>query len=81
MPTSFLIVDDHPLFVEALRLVVQGAFPGAIVHEATSIESAQAAIEREDRLDLVLLDLSGPAIRSCRSSSFRPSKIRASSTR
>jgi DNA-binding NarL/FixJ family response regulator len=60
MPTSFLIVDDHPLFVEALRLVVQGAFPGAIVHEATSIESAQAAIEREDRLDLVLLDLSMP---------------------
>jgi DNA-binding NarL/FixJ family response regulator len=60
VPTNFLIVDDHPLFLEALRLVVESAFSGAIVHEATSIESARAVIEREPKLDLMLLDLSMP---------------------
>jgi DNA-binding NarL/FixJ family response regulator len=61
VPTNFLLVDDHPLFLEAMRLVVQSAFPGAVVHEAASIESARAAIDREGgKLDLVLLDLSMP---------------------
>ena len=61
MPTNFLLVDDHPLFLEAMRLVVQSAFPGAVVHEAASIESARAAIDQEcGKLDLVLLDLSMP---------------------
>ncbi len=27
MPTGILIVDDHPLFVEALEQVIQSTFP------------------------------------------------------
>jgi len=60
VPTSFLIVDDHPLFIEALKLVVQGAFPGASIDEATSIQSARAAIDRNPSFDIALLDLALP---------------------
>jgi DNA-binding NarL/FixJ family response regulator len=61
--TAILIVDDHPLFVEALKLVIQGAFPQASVSEATSIDSARTILDKGDRLDLVLLDLSMPGTR------------------
>lgn len=61
--TAILIVDDHPLFVEALKLVIQGAFPEASVSEATSIESARAILDKGDPFDLVLLDLSMPGTR------------------
>ena len=61
--TAILIVDDHPLFVEALKLVIQGAFPEASVSEATSIESARVILDKVDPFDLVLLDLSMPGTR------------------
>jgi DNA-binding NarL/FixJ family response regulator len=61
--TTILIVDDHPLFVEALKLVIQGAFPQASVSEATSIESARTVLDKGDPFDLVLLDLSMPGTR------------------
>jgi DNA-binding NarL/FixJ family response regulator len=60
MPASILIVDDHPLFVEALKLVIQGAFPDALVSEATSLDSARATLEKSGPFDLLLLDLSMP---------------------
>jgi len=61
--TAILIVDDHPLFVEALKLVIRGAFPQASVSEATSINSARTILDKGDRFDLVLLDLSMPGTR------------------
>ena len=63
MPASILIVDDHPLFVEALKLVIQEAFPQARLSEATSIDSARSVLERQGPFDLVLLDLSMPGTR------------------
>ncbi|HEX9881283.1 MAG TPA: response regulator, partial [Hyphomicrobium sp.] len=63
MSASILIVDDHPLFVEALKLVIQGAFPDALVSEATSIDSARATLEKSGPFDMVLLDLSMPGTR------------------
>jgi DNA-binding NarL/FixJ family response regulator len=63
MQTSILIVDDHPLFVEALKLVIQGAFSQALVTEADSIETARAALDKLGPFDLVLLDLSMPGTR------------------
>lgn len=63
MPENFLVVDDHPLFLEALKLVLHGAYPDAIVYDATSIDSAHAAFESYQKFDLVLLDLSMPGTR------------------
>jgi len=63
LPTGILIVDDHPLFVEALELVIRGTFPNAAVTKATSIETARAALDSGGPFDLVLLDLSMPGTR------------------
>lgn len=64
VPASFLVVDDHPLFLEALRLAICAAYPEAEITEATSINGAKDAIEGSGgRFDLVLLDLSMPGTR------------------
>ena len=63
LPTGILIVDDHPLFIEALELVVQGTFPDASVSKATSIDAARAILDKHGPFDLVLLDLSMPGTR------------------
>lgn len=63
MPVGILIVDDHPLFVEALELVIQSTFKDASVTKATSIETARAALDSKGPFDLVLLDLSMPDTR------------------
>ena len=63
MQTHILIVDDHPLFVEALKLVIQAKLPDASLAEAASIEAARAALEQGGPFDLVLLDLSMPGTR------------------
>ncbi len=60
MPASFLVVDDHPLFREAIQLAIRLAYPEAKMAEATSIAGAKEAIAREGPFDLVLLDLSMP---------------------
>jgi len=62
MPASFLIVDDHPLFREALRLAIESAYPEAQIHEASSIVLAKDAMAGRS-FDLVLLDLSMPGTR------------------
>lgn len=56
----FLIVDDHPLFREALRGAVLAAFPDAAVAEATGMSEALERIAGPDGYDLALLDLSMP---------------------
>jgi DNA-binding NarL/FixJ family response regulator len=54
----FMIVEDHPLYREALHSTLQLAFPGARVEEAGSIEAAVASLEGQRGADLILLDLS-----------------------
>ncbi len=63
MPTGILIVDDHPLFVEALEQVIQSTFPAATVAKAASIETARAVLDKDARFNLILLDLSMPDTR------------------
>lgn len=53
-----MIVDDHPLYREALRSTLQLAFPGARIDEADSVAAAAAALEGRRNVDIVLLDLS-----------------------
>lgn len=56
----FLVVDDHPLFREALRAAVTAAYPDAAVVEATGMAEAIAFASAPDGFDLALLDLSMP---------------------
>lgn len=57
---QFLVVDDHPLFREALQSALRVVRPDADIFEATSIEGAVDVIAAHRELDLALLDLSLP---------------------
>lgn len=58
--TKILIVDDHPMFREALRGAVAVARPDASVFEAGGIEAACAVLRDTQGIEIVLLDLSLP---------------------
>lgn len=60
---SFLLVDDHPLFIEALQLAIRSAYPEARIEQANSIAMAKGSLKSSDRFDLILLDLSMPGTR------------------
>jgi DNA-binding NarL/FixJ family response regulator len=55
----FLIVDDHPLFLEALQSALEVGFPGACVDVADSIGGARAKLGKK-KFSLILLDLKMP---------------------
>ena len=57
--TRFLIVDDHPLFREALENAIRWAAPDADIVEATSIDEAFAVLN-SNAIELTFLDLSMP---------------------
>lgn len=56
----FLIVDDHPLFREALRFAVKAAYGNAEVSECASLSEALETIDSQPQFDLALLDLRIP---------------------
>jgi len=55
-----VVVDDHPLFREALVGTLRRLHPGCRVSEAASFEQLQDLLEHDTALDLVLLDLHLP---------------------
>ncbi len=57
MANSFLIVEDHPLYADALRRTLCGAFVDPLVKHAGSLGEAKAAIRSEEPFELALLDL------------------------
>jgi len=58
----FLIIDDHPLFREALHSAVQLAYPEVDTVEARSIAEALDLLGDPTPFDLALLDLSMPDV-------------------
>lgn len=56
MTKNFLIVEDHPLFAEALQSAIRGSLPGVEFEHACSITEARNAYKKS-AFDLVLLDL------------------------
>lgn len=58
----FLIIDDHPLFREALHAVVRIAYPTAETAEAHSIKDALERLAVDSAFDLALLDLAMPDV-------------------
>jgi DNA-binding NarL/FixJ family response regulator len=57
---EILIVDDHPLYRDALRRAVAAACPGSEIFEAESVAGLFAALEHHPHADLLLLDLNLP---------------------
>jgi DNA-binding NarL/FixJ family response regulator len=63
MPTHrIIIVDDHPLFRDALRQALASAFGKAEVLEAGSLDGLVAQLSTGGEVDLVLLDLAMPGV-------------------
>ncbi len=60
MSKSILVVDDHPLFRQALVLAASNVYPEAKVLEAGNIDDALLAIKSAGGLELILLDLKLP---------------------
>ena len=59
---SALIVDDHPLFCEALALTLQAVAGIAQVETAERLDQAIARLDRGPLPDVVLLDLNLPDV-------------------
>lgn len=57
-----LIVDDHPMFRDAIRGAVQTALPAAAIVEVSSVDAACELAGQEGGFDILLLDLMLPGI-------------------
>jgi DNA-binding NarL/FixJ family response regulator len=61
--SKFLIIDDHPLFREALHSAVELAYPNADTLDAASLDEASRLLKNDASFDLALLDLSMPGVK------------------
>ena len=55
-----LIVDDHPLFREGMKALLQGIDPSARTADFATVSDAIAGVPASDAPDLVLLDMKLP---------------------
>ncbi|WP_286183911.1 MAG: response regulator [Labrenzia sp.] len=61
--SKFLIIDDHPLFREALHSAVELAYPNSDTLDAASLDEANQLLQDDAGFDLALLDLSMPGVK------------------
>lgn len=59
---KILVCDDHALFREGLRLVLEEVDPDAEILEASEGEEALSIVANDEDIDLLLLDLSMPGM-------------------
>ncbi len=57
---QLIIVDDHPLFRDALRHVLNDFLANATISEAGSMDELSEIIDQVSEINLVLLDLATP---------------------
>src|SRR5262245_48269234 len=57
MTRNILIVDDHPIFLDALALIISSAVDDIVLTQAHSLAAARACLAENKTFDLVLLDL------------------------
>ncbi|MGI9357363.1 MAG: response regulator [Rhizobiaceae bacterium] len=60
MVIQILVIDDHPLFREAMRSAIESAYNGASVREAETLAEGLEALAKDAKFDLVMLDLNIP---------------------
>ncbi len=58
-----IIVDDHPLFRDALRQALTDSFGDMEISEAGTLDGLSKVLEGGAEIDLVLLDLSMPGVK------------------
>lgn len=58
-----IIVDDHPLFRDALRQALSNSIRDLDICEAGSLDGLSSALEGKMETDLVLLDLAMPGVK------------------
>jgi len=51
-----LIVDDHPVVRAGIRAVIEAAWKGAEINDATTLEDAVRALDGSDGPDVVIID-------------------------
>ena len=61
-PSQVLIIDDHPLFREALGTAVGLAWPATRSRQVSSVKEALAVLDVERDIDIALLDLNIPGV-------------------
>jgi DNA-binding NarL/FixJ family response regulator len=57
-----VIIDDHPLFRDALKQTLEESFSEIKISEGGTLDKVAAAIQSGVEVDLILLDLSMPGI-------------------
>lgn len=57
MRKSFLIVEDHPVFREALRLALGTGLKGSRIDLASGLAEAKSVLDGGRKFDLIVLDL------------------------
>ncbi len=57
---TIIVADDHPMFRHAMVSCVGANFPSASVLEADTLDCLQDLLNRDQNVDLVLLDLNMP---------------------
>lgn len=60
--SQVLIIDDHPLFREALSSAVSLAYPTVRSREVSNVEDAISVLESDRDFDIALLDLNIPGV-------------------
>jgi DNA-binding NarL/FixJ family response regulator len=60
--THIIIVDDHPLFRDALKAALSGLSDGSHISDAGSFEQLTSKLAASADCDLILLDLKMPGI-------------------
>lgn len=60
--SQVLIIDDHPMFREALSAALSLAYPATRSREVSSLDEAIDVLETDRDFDIALLDLSLPGV-------------------
>jgi DNA-binding NarL/FixJ family response regulator len=60
--TNIIIVDDHPLFRDAMKAALSASADKMIISEAGSLDEATALLSGDSDCDLILLDLKMPGV-------------------
>ncbi|MFV0409927.1 MAG: LuxR C-terminal-related transcriptional regulator [Paracoccus sp. (in: a-proteobacteria)] len=58
-----LLIDDHPLFLDAMQMTLADAFPGHGIRVAYRLSAALDLIEAGAKFDLLVLDLNLPDVK------------------